>query len=194
MLRGGKWRPGVLAVLLLILGALLGIGAATSASSKEPSAGEDSRLQAIQAIDDTMYTYAYQLDTGTLDALMATFADDAFAEYSFPGGHPVLHGKQEIRNFLGGFAGTGGQHMITDPLVKVDGSRASGLFYLWRVQPTSVDCSQPKLTDVGWLMGRYDTAFSNVHGRWLIQRLVFVTQEQGTLPGCHFANLTAPPI
>jgi hypothetical protein len=173
-------------VAWLAVAAILTAGAygAMTAGTAEANRGVD--LQAVYEIEQTMYTYAYELDSGTADGLRTVFADRAVAEYSFPGGDFVLDGADAIIDFLGPFAGTGGAHIMGDPLIEPHGNRADGRFYLWRVQPPEVDC--PADGTLGYLLGEYNVEFRRIKGEWKIWHLVYTTQTEGTLDGCAFVG------
>lgn len=173
-------RTMLLAAVAAVAVCAIGIGANAVASSK--ASDPNSVLAAAQA----MYSYGYELDSGTVDGLMALFSEDARAHYSFPGGTFDLPTKQAIRDFLGPFTGTGGMHSITNPVVEAQGTGATGKFYLWRVQPAPVDC--PGDGEVGWIVGYYEVDFVRSNGRWLIEDLWFDTESQGTFEGCNFVG------
>jgi hypothetical protein len=174
-------RITVVAAVVAIVLTAVGVGTASVMGSRTVS-----NPSATLAVEQTMFQYGYELDSGTVAGLGALFADDAHAFYSFPGGTFDLDGKQEILDFLGPFTGDGGAHQITNPVVDVDGNRATGRFYLWRVQPAETDC--PGAGEVGWILGEYVVQFRKQRGDWLITDLNFNTESTGTLDGCNFVS------
>lgn len=164
--------------VILVLAFVLGSGAISRADSNV------AQLWDLEAIKKVQYAYAYNIDNGTLDNLMAVFAEDASAEYSFPGGDFTLKSKKEIRDFLGPHVGTGGVHLMINPYIEVSGSKASGVFYLLRIQPPPKPC--PENADVGWIIGWYNCVFEKAQGTWRIKRLKFSAEGTGTISGCKF--------
>jgi hypothetical protein len=174
-------RVTVLTAVVAILLTAVGVGATAVVGSQRVT-----NPTATLTIEQLMYTYGYQLDSGTVAGLGTVFADDAHAFYTFPGGTFDLDGKQAILDFLGPFTGDGGAHQLTNPVVDVQGNQATGTFYLWRVQPAEASCADEGSGPVGWILGRYDMEFSKIRGDWYIQDLHFVTESTGTLTGCDF--------
>lgn len=172
-------RVTVLTAVVAILLTAVGVGATAVVGSQKVS-----NPTATLEIEQLMYTYGYELDSGTVAGLGAVFAEDAHAFYSFPGGTFDLDGRQAILDFLGPFTGDGGAHQITNPVIHVSGNDATGRFYLWRVQPAETDC--PGAGDVGWILGEYTMEFTKQRGSWAISDLHFMTESTGTLDGCNF--------
>jgi len=128
-------------------------------------------LQDIEEIKQLMWSYTYFLDYGELDKVMDCFAEDAKMEIGMRGkaeeGKVALEGRYEgedaiielFRSVLptkDRFAVT---HLMLNPVVKVEGERAKGIFYL--LEPTGVKRAM-------WGHGRYDMEYIRVDGKWKI--------------------------
>ena len=128
-------------------------------------------LQDIEEIKQLMWSYTYFLDYGELDKVMDCFAEDAKMEVGMRGGtgkvKAELEGRYEgkdaitelFRPVLPRKDRFAASHLMLNPVVKVDGERAKGIFYL--LEPTGVKRAM-------WGHGRYDMEYIRVDGKWKI--------------------------
>lgn len=111
--------------------------------------------QDLEAIRDLLTRYTYDGDRGRIDALAACFADDGRLE--FPGGSGT--GPEGITSAL--TAGTRNpaltfvRHHITNPLISVDGNRATARSYFQVFSNNGLDhagtySDEIKRTPEGW--------------------------------------------
>ena len=129
------------------------------------------RLQDIEEIKQLMSSYTYSFDYGELDNLLDCFAEDAKMEVGMRGKAEkgkVAHegrydGKGAITELYSSILPTkdrfAASHLIMNPVVKVDGERAKGTFYL--LEATGVKRAI-------WGHGRYDIEYIRVNGKWKI--------------------------
>ena len=172
----------LLSVTVLALAVVLGVGAS---SRGQPHLDQ---LWDIEAIKQAQYTYAYNVDHGNLDGVMAVFSEDAIAEYALPGYPPLQFvGKEAIEVFLGAFVFPGNPitHVMVMPYIVVDGKKASGVFYLWNISNPGVNCEDSE-GDVGFIRGWYNNEYEKVKGEWKITHLRFSAEVTGTLQGCNY--------
>jgi len=134
------------------------------------------RLQDIEEIKQLMWSYTYFLDYGELDKVMDCFVDDAKLEVGMRGGtekgKAALEGRYEGKEAIkwlyslvqpskDRFAVS---HLILNPVVKVEGERAQGTFYL--LEPSGIERAM-------WGHGRYDMEYIRVDGKWKISSFRF---------------------
>ena len=134
-------------------------------------------LQDIEEIKQLMSSYTYFLDYGELDKVMDCFVDDAKLEVGMRGGtgegKAALEGKYEGKEAIRGLYSLvqsskdrfSVSHLILNPVVKVDGERAQGTFYL--LEPSGFEQAM-------WGHGRYDTEYIRVDGKWKISSFRFM--------------------
>lgn len=81
-------------------------------------------------ICDLLYSYARAIDSRDFTALDRIFTADAIIDYDLPGGArlPLEEMKTWLADVLQIFRGT--QHVITNPLIEVDGGCARSTSYL----------------------------------------------------------------
>ena len=125
------------------------------------------RLEDVEAIKQLMWNYTYWLDYGEFEKMIDCFTDDAKLDVRTRGepgeGEAALNyacqGKQALWEFYNlvrhekdRFSAS---HLILNPVVTVDGDRATGIFYL--LEPTAILRAM-------WGHGRYDMEFVRVAG------------------------------
>ena len=128
-------------------------------------------LEDIEAIKQLMYNYTYWLDYGEFDTALDCFTDEAKIDIRQRGGAKegqdsfelTCVGKEEIRKFYGLFIHQRerftASHLLLNPVVTVDGEKATGIFYL--LEPTAIQRAI-------WGHGRYDLEFVKLDGQWKI--------------------------
>lgn len=121
------------------------------------------RLADIEDIKQLKARYALACDDGyNPDALAPLFAEDAIWDGSILG---YAEGREGIREF---FAASSALvpfavHQVSNPLIEIDGDRATGVWYLW----------QPMVFqgEALWLSAIYHDQYVRQNGEWLYQHL-----------------------
>ena len=126
----------------------------------------EARVQRLIDIEDIKplkeRNAAYCDDDYNADGLAALFAEDAVWDGGALG---YAEGREGIRAFLRDEPATVriAVHTVTNPLIEIDGSRATGRWYLW--QPMV-------LRDAGacmWLCAQYDDRYVRSADGWLFE-------------------------
>ena len=123
------------------------------------------RLEDIEAIKQLKARYCEICDDGhNPDRVTSVFAEDAIWESADFG---KAQGHEEIRELFRGFQKmfSFSQHNIMNPIVKVDGDRATGVWYImgpWTYSETN---------DEKWFALRYDDDYVKVNGEWKYEHL-----------------------
>lgn len=91
---------------------------------------EESKARDRDAIVNALYLYARAIDTKDFSLLESIFTDDALIDYSVPGGTklPIREMIPWLKEALSMFRLT--QHCVTNPIVVVQGDRATSTAYL----------------------------------------------------------------
>jgi ketosteroid isomerase-like protein len=125
------------------------------------------RLEDIEAIKQMHLEYTYALMAMQYDKMLECYADDGVLELG-PG--VTAKGKQEIngvfQNVLAKHSTLKDGHIISQPVITVDGDRARGHWLLFIFPPT-----EPKGE---WIQGREETEYVKVGGQWKIKRMKFL--------------------
>lgn len=123
------------------------------------------RLEDIEAVKQLKYRYCAACDADyDCDRLAALFTKDAVWE---GGEFGVYTGREAIREFFAGapkliaFA----VHYVTNPIVEIDGDRATGEWFLWE----PIVFSQGKRAM--WLAATYHDHYRREKGQWLFERV-----------------------
>jgi len=118
------------------------------------------RLEDIEALKQLKARYAgYCDDDYDADRLAPLFTEDAIWDGGALG---RCEGREGIREFFAGasrlipFA----IHHVTNPILEIDGDRATGRWYLW--QPCVHSAGDQAL----WMAGRYDDSYRRENGEW----------------------------
>ena len=123
------------------------------------------RLEDIEAIKQLKARYCEICDDGhNPDRVTSVFAEDAIWESADFG---KAQGHEEIRELFRGFQKmfSFSQHNIMNPIIKVDGDRATGVWYImgpWTYSETN---------DEKWFALRYDDDYVKVNGEWKYEHL-----------------------
>ncbi|MEE2777580.1 MAG: nuclear transport factor 2 family protein [Acidobacteriota bacterium] len=123
------------------------------------------RLEDIEAIRRLKARYCYACDDGyDTDTLVDLFVEDAVWDGGDLG---VAVGREKIRRFFDNtpavmpFA----VHMVMDPLIDVDGDRATGAWYLFQAATYAPDGTAL------WGSARYDEEYVRTAQGWKFQSL-----------------------
>lgn len=129
------------------------------------------KLEDVEEIKKLMWNYTYWLDYGEFDKVMDCFVNDAKMDVRTRGeqaeGEDVMNfaceGKEAIREFFSVVLHQkdrfSASHLILNPVVTVEGDKATGIFYL--LEPTAIVRAM-------WGHGRYDIEYARVGGEWKI--------------------------
>jgi len=112
------------------------------------------------AIRRLKHEYCHAVDAGNYDEWVALFTEDGTFERD---GAAPIEGRRALREMITGefdesFEYTA--HVVTNPVIDVDGDVATGRWYVTLVY------EQPDGT-VGWNQGVYEDAYRRVDGQWL---------------------------
>ena len=122
------------------------------------------RLEDLDAIRQVFVDYGHHLDRGDLDAYAELFAEDGEVLLG-PMGR--ARGRAEIRELMGRATGSSAGrswHLITNPVIDLDGDRATAEV-MWTVVVRGED-GEAVLS----MLGRHRDVLVRRDGRWLFQR------------------------
>jgi ketosteroid isomerase-like protein len=123
------------------------------------------RLEDIEAIKQLKVRYSHICDDlHNPDTIASVFAEDAIWESADFG---RAQGHQEIRDLFQQFRDTFtfSQHNMTNPIIEVDGDRATGIWYI------SGPWTHAENNHAIWMMARYDDDYVKIDGEWKYQHL-----------------------
>lgn len=135
------------------------------------------KIEDVEAIKQLMWNYSYWLDYGEFDKVIDCFTDDAKLDVQTRGElgkddatlNYACEGREAIRDFYNlvrhGKDRFSASHLILNPVVAVEGDKATGTFYL--LEPTAIVRAM-------WGHGRYDLEFVRVAGDWKISVFGFL--------------------
>ena len=118
-------------------------------------------LEDVHAIQRLKHEYCFAIDGGDYERWASLFTDDGrFVRDSGEAfeGHEALHGFASERFDA---AMEHSAHVVTNPLIDVDGDTATGQWYLLLFY-TDADGTD------GWTQARYDDEYRRVDGEWRI--------------------------
>ena len=135
------------------------------------------KIEDVEEIKKLMWNYTYWLDYGEFDKMIDCFSDDARLDvqtrgqpgegeaaitYACEGREALIEFYNLVRHEKDRFSAS---HLILNPVVEVDGDKATGIFYL--LEPTAIVRAM-------WGHGRYDMEFVRVGGEWKISVFGFL--------------------
>ena len=123
------------------------------------------RLEDIEAIKQLKVRYTHVCDDDhNPETITALFAEDGIWESPDFG---VAKGHAEIRALFQGFREkfSFSQHNISNPIIEVDGDRATGI---WYIQGPWTETEGGKEI---WMTARYDDEYVKIDGEWKYQHL-----------------------
>ncbi len=123
------------------------------------------RIEDIEAIKQLKARYCEICDDDhNPDRVASVFAEDGIWESDDFG---VARGHEEIRELFRGFRKlfNFSQHNITNPIIEVDGHRATGVWYIMGPWTFSEN------NDEKWMALRYDDDYVKIDGVWKYQHL-----------------------
>lgn len=123
------------------------------------------RLEDIEAIKQLKARYCEICDDmHNPDRIGALFAEDGIWESP---DFDKAEGRAAIRKLFEGFRDmfSFSQHNIMNPIIEVDGDRATGIWYIMGPWDQTEDGRRI------WMTARYDDDYVKVDGQWLYQHL-----------------------
>jgi hypothetical protein len=141
-------------------------------------------LEDIEAIRRLKASYCYLVDAAVAgdsdkwDEFMTHFVDDAWIDFEMFGRH---EGKQAVGRFYRDLVGATlsySAHMVSNPLIEVDGASARGSWYV------DVPVTLRPRDEAAWLQAKYQEEYLKVNDRWkwksITTRFDFITPyDQG---------------
>ena len=111
------------------------------------------------ALTQLKHEYCYRIDDGDYDEWVALFAEDGtfgpINDEFFEGTEGLRRFAEEVFDESYDFTA----HVVSNPVIEVDGDEATGRWYLHLRYETSEG-------DVGWSQARYEDEFRRVDGEW----------------------------
>ena len=123
------------------------------------------RLEDIEAIKQLKARYCHICDdTHNPDTVVSVFAEDGIWESPEFG---KAQGHAAIKELFSGFRKmfTFSQHNITNPVIEINGDRATGIWYI--MGPWTQSEGDKEI----WMTARYDDDYVKVDGEWKYQHL-----------------------
>ncbi|NNL84031.1 MAG: nuclear transport factor 2 family protein [Myxococcales bacterium] len=123
------------------------------------------RLEDIEAIKQLKAQYCDICDDlHNPDRIASVFAEDGIWE---GGDFGQAKGHEAIRELFAGFRKrfSFSQHNITNPIIEVDGNRATGIWYIMGPWTLAADGKEI------WMAARYDDDYVKVDGSWKYRHL-----------------------
>ena len=134
----------------------------------------EKRLKKIEDLEDIKKLhrqYVYWINSHQWDEMVDCFTEDAVINI---GKHGLRKGKDEIKKlFKVDVAKVNekwdGCHFVTQPIVDIDGEKATGKWFLCIC---IFDVNSPTKSPLGWGHGRYDCEYVKVDGQWKFSSLI----------------------
>jgi hypothetical protein len=125
-------------------------------------------LEDIEEIKKLQANYAYLIDSFQLEGLANLFVDDITAEFAPLG---KFNNKTELMSALKGLVELNSMscHQAMTPLIKVDGDRATGMWYLFGPFTSKT----PNGEVAHWIQGKYENEYVREKGEWKFKKIVF---------------------
>jgi hypothetical protein len=123
------------------------------------------RLEDIEAIKQLKVRYAAFCDDDyNEDGIASLFTDDGVWDGGQMG---CYHGKKAIHKFFSTSdrAVPFAIHHVTNPIIEIDGDRATGRWYLW--QP----CTFAEGNQGLWMAGIYNDVYRRINDGWLFEHV-----------------------
>jgi SnoaL-like domain len=125
-----------------------------------------------QKLTELIYTYALGIDTRDWPLYRSIFADEVTTDFtSYSGGRAATVSADawlaRVKPVFTGLAAT--QHTMTNPIVRVDGNRASCTMYMQAFHALEPATVVPTTDENSFTLGGYYTdTFILTDGRWLV--------------------------
>lgn len=128
------------------------------------------RMEDVHEITNLQALYSFHIDSDEIDDLVELFVDDFTWHVGFEQMKKITS-KPKLAEFLteSSHKTPMMRHQPITPYIRVDGDRATGIWYLTGMI-TSVT---PKGDEARWVQGRYDNEYVRANGSWKFSRLYF---------------------
>ena len=129
-------------------------------------------LEDMEEIKALHREYVFWLNSQQWDEMIDCFAEDASADI---GVHGLRRGREEITKLFkvtmaNQLSGWNGGHFVTQPVISVNGDKATGHWFLH----IFIFLTQtPEGPSYKWVQGRYDCEYVKVNGKWKFSLLKF---------------------
>ena len=122
-------------------------------------------LEDIEKIKELHRQYVFWLNSQQWDEMIDCFTENAIADI---GEHGLRKGREEITklfkiNIANKVAGWNGGHFVNQPVISVDGDKATGH---WLLYIFIFHAQTPTGPSYKWVQGRYDCEYVKVNGKW----------------------------
>ena len=131
-------------------------------------------LADIEAIRQLKHRYCALCDANyDADPLAELFTEDAVWDGGPIGAHT---GREAIRSFFRGSPNRvpWALHMVTNPIIEVDGDSATGQWYLWEPLVYAL----PEGNEAWWMSARYDDRYRRTPQGWKDEVMVQLIAKQ----------------
>jgi ketosteroid isomerase-like protein len=135
----------------------------------------EKRVAALEDIEDIKKLhreYLFWFNNQQWEEMIDCFAENATAEI---GAHGLRRGKEEITklfkiNIANRVTSWKGGHFVTQPVISIDGDKATGH---WLLHIFVFHTQTPTGPSYKWTQGRYDCEYAKVNGKWKFSSLKF---------------------
>ena len=123
-------------------------------------------LEDVESIRKLKASYCYLVDAAVAgdsdrwDEFMTHFVEDSWVDFDLFGRH---EGREAVATFYRDVVGAAlyfSAHMVSNPLIEVDGADAKGRWYV------HVPFTARNRDEAGWLQGKYEEEYVKVNGEW----------------------------
>jgi len=129
-------------------------------------------LTDVEAIKQLKHTYCAHCDRNyDPDALASLFVEDAVWDGGKMG---ELRGRPAIRQYFADASGVVpfAVHIVANPIITVDGDRATGRWYLWQPMVFQIGAAR----EAYWLSAIYDDQYERYGDGWLFKHVRVTTR------------------
>ena len=122
-------------------------------------------LQDIEEIKKLKARYGYCVDSQDYDGVMDCFAKECKADYGMFG---KCNSRNEIENWFRTIVPKAMPfclHFMENPLIEVDGDRATGIWYF------NVPVTNGEKNEASWMTGKYEDVYIREDGKWKYKEL-----------------------
>jgi ketosteroid isomerase-like protein len=138
-------------------------------------------LEDTEAIKELHRQYVYWINSRDWDEILNCFTDDAWVHI---GGRPLHRGKKELEKlFKIDIAKqnekTNGCHFVMQPIISVDGNRATGSWFMCIVFAINL----PTGPTLAWRQGRHDCEYIKLDGKWKFNSVKFTNTAPDQIRG-----------
>ncbi|SHO43888.1 nuclear transport factor 2 family protein [Desulfopila aestuarii] len=130
------------------------------------------RIEDLEAIKNLHRTYIYHVNAQEWDDVLDCITEDGTVDLALHGSHT---GSAELAELFKVKVAKvnekwNGGHFVTQPVITVDGDKASGFWMLYIIVFDAETVVGPTLR---WIQGRHDCEYVKQDGRWKIKYVKF---------------------